>query len=52
MFVQIREDCKKGIYVENLTEIEVTSARDVIQQLLQVSYISMYGFSIFILIPI
>ncbi|CAI9105872.1 OLC1v1004893C1 [Oldenlandia corymbosa var. corymbosa] len=33
--LQIREDNKKGIYVENLTEIEVTSARDVIQQLLQ-----------------
>lgn len=34
--VQIREDNKKGIYVENLTEVEVTSARDVIQKLLQV----------------
>ncbi|XP_068651020.1 kinesin-like protein KIN-12E [Aristolochia californica] len=33
--VQIREDAKKGVYVENLTEIEVSSARDVIQQLVQ-----------------
>ncbi|KAK6138175.1 hypothetical protein DH2020_028111 [Rehmannia glutinosa] len=33
--LQIREDTKKGIYVENVTEVEVTSARDVIQQLIQ-----------------
>ncbi|CAH9134506.1 unnamed protein product [Cuscuta epithymum] len=33
--LQIREDTKKGIHVENLTEVEVTSARDVIQQLVQ-----------------
>ncbi|XP_021715629.1 kinesin-like protein KIN-12E isoform X2 [Chenopodium quinoa] len=33
--LQIREDMKKGIHVENLTELEVTSARDVMQQLLQ-----------------
>ncbi|XP_022869345.1 kinesin-like protein KIN-12E isoform X2 [Olea europaea var. sylvestris] len=33
--LQIREDTKKGIYVENLNEVEVTSARDVIQQLIQ-----------------
>ncbi|POO01404.1 Kinesin-like protein [Trema orientale] len=33
--LQIREDVKKGVYVENLKEIEVTSARDVIQQLIQ-----------------
>ncbi|KAL8483435.1 hypothetical protein ACS0TY_026218 [Phlomoides rotata] len=33
--LQIREDTKKGIYVENVTEVEVTSARDVIQQLMQ-----------------
>ncbi|KAK1411578.1 hypothetical protein QVD17_38129 [Tagetes erecta] len=33
--LQIREDTKKGVYVDNLKEIEVTSARDVIQQLLQ-----------------
>lgn len=34
--LQIREDSKKGVYVENLKEIEVTSARDVLQQLIQV----------------
>ncbi|KAL6518675.1 Kinesin-like protein KIN-12E [Orobanche hederae] len=33
--LQIREDNKKGIYVENITEVEVTSARDVLQQLIQ-----------------
>lgn len=33
--LQIREDIKKGVHVENLTELEVTSARDVIQQLVQ-----------------
>ncbi|XP_051113609.1 kinesin-like protein KIN-12E isoform X2 [Andrographis paniculata] len=33
--LQIREDSKKGVYVENLTEVEVMSARDVIQQLIQ-----------------
>ncbi|XWS73804.1 hypothetical protein CRYUN_Cryun02cG0160600 [Craigia yunnanensis] len=33
--LQIREDIKKGVYVENLKDIEVTSARDVIQQLIQ-----------------
>ncbi|EYU17398.1 hypothetical protein MIMGU_mgv1a000460mg [Erythranthe guttata] len=33
--LQIREDSKKGVYVENLTEVEVSSARDVIQQLIQ-----------------
>ncbi|XP_010535741.1 PREDICTED: kinesin-like protein KIN-12E [Tarenaya hassleriana] len=33
--LQLREDNKRGIHVENLKEIEVTSARDVIQQLLQ-----------------
>ncbi|KAL8246197.1 hypothetical protein R6Q59_007413 [Mikania micrantha] len=33
--LQIREDTKKGVYVENLKEIEVTSARDVIQLLIQ-----------------
>lgn len=36
LYVQIREDTKKGVYVDNLTEVEVTSARDVIQQLVQV----------------
>ncbi|XP_058085499.1 kinesin-like protein KIN-12G [Magnolia sinica] len=33
--LQIREDAKKGVHVENLTEFEVSSARDVIQQLVQ-----------------
>ncbi|XP_010045156.2 kinesin-like protein KIN-12E [Eucalyptus grandis] len=33
--LQIREDIKKGIHVENLKEIEVTSAREVILQLIQ-----------------
>ncbi|KAK4709442.1 hypothetical protein R3W88_030367 [Solanum pinnatisectum] len=33
--LQIREDTKKGIHVEDLKEVEVTSARDVMQQLLQ-----------------
>ncbi|KAK6141903.1 hypothetical protein DH2020_024352 [Rehmannia glutinosa] len=33
--LQLREDSKKGVYVENLTEVEVTSARDVIQHLIQ-----------------
>ncbi|XP_057782073.1 kinesin-like protein KIN-12E [Salvia miltiorrhiza] len=33
--LQIREDTNKGIYVENVTEVEVMSARDVIQQLIQ-----------------
>ncbi|EOA23405.1 hypothetical protein CARUB_v10016585mg [Capsella rubella] len=32
--LQLREDHKKGIHVENLKEIEVSSARDVIQQLM------------------
>ena len=36
MVWQIREDSKKGVYVENLKEVEVTNARDVIQQLIQV----------------
>ncbi|KAM7259936.1 hypothetical protein ACFE04_015677 [Oxalis oulophora] len=33
--LHIREDIKKGVHVENLKEIEVNSARDVIQQLIQ-----------------
>ncbi|XP_019447716.1 PREDICTED: kinesin-like protein KIN-12E [Lupinus angustifolius] len=33
--LQIREDNKKGVYVENLKEVEVTNGRDVIQQLIQ-----------------
>jgi hypothetical protein len=36
LLLQIREDVKKGIYVENLKEIEVASARDVLHQLIQV----------------
>uniref|UniRef100_A0A3Q7JQ73 Kinesin motor domain-containing protein n=1 Tax=Solanum lycopersicum TaxID=4081 RepID=A0A3Q7JQ73_SOLLC len=35
LFRKIREDTKKGIHVEDLKEVEVTSARDVMQQLLQ-----------------
>ncbi|KAF3785501.1 Phragmoplast orienting kinesin 2 [Nymphaea thermarum] len=33
--LQIREDAKKGVYVENLREFEVSSVRDVMEQLLQ-----------------
>ncbi|KAK1311494.1 Kinesin-like protein KIN12B [Acorus calamus] len=33
--LQIREDAKKGVYVENLKEVEVSCSRDVIQLLLQ-----------------
>ncbi|KAE8729390.1 fasciclin-like arabinogalactan protein 17-like [Hibiscus syriacus] len=33
--LQIREDMKNGVYAENLKEMEVTSARDVIQLLIQ-----------------
>ncbi|KAG2371582.1 Kinesin-like protein [Vigna angularis] len=33
--LQIREDSKKGVYVENLKEIEVNYAREVIQLLIQ-----------------
>ncbi|GMG98384.1 hypothetical protein Nepgr_000224 [Nepenthes gracilis] len=33
--LQIREDLKKGVYVEGLTESEVTCAREVLQQLIQ-----------------
>ncbi|KAJ6827190.1 kinesin-like protein KIN-12G [Iris pallida] len=33
--LQLREDAKKGMHVENLTEFEVSSARDVMQQLIQ-----------------
>ncbi|XP_047323836.1 kinesin-like protein KIN-12E [Impatiens glandulifera] len=33
--LQIREDIKKGVYVDSLTEVAVTSANDVMQQLLQ-----------------
>ena len=40
---QIREDVKKGVYVENLKEIEVASARDVLQQLIQVYKLPWYN---------
>ncbi|KMZ62732.1 hypothetical protein ZOSMA_44G01340 [Zostera marina] len=33
--LQIREDLRKGVYVENIKEIEVSTARDVIHQLVQ-----------------
>ncbi|KAL0914689.1 hypothetical protein M5K25_015057 [Dendrobium thyrsiflorum] len=33
--LQIREDARRGVYVENLKEYEVSSPRDVIQQLIQ-----------------
>lgn len=33
----MREDAKKGVYVENLTEVEVLGLQDVIQLLLQVA---------------
>ncbi|XP_043725080.1 kinesin-like protein KIN-12E isoform X2 [Telopea speciosissima] len=33
--LQLREDMKKGVYVENLTEHEVTTVRDVVELLLQ-----------------
>lgn len=34
--IQIREDSRKGVYVENLKEVEVTNAREVLLQLIQV----------------
>jgi len=34
---QMREDVRKGVYVENLTEVEVNSVQDVIQLLSQVT---------------
>ncbi|XP_020576024.1 kinesin-like protein KIN-12G [Phalaenopsis equestris] len=33
--LQIREDARRGVYVENLKEYEVSSPKDVIQQLIQ-----------------
>ncbi|BBM96977.1 kinesin family member 15 [Marchantia polymorpha subsp. ruderalis] len=33
--LQLREDAKKGVYVENLSEVEVQGVQDVIQLLLQ-----------------
>lgn len=35
--LQIREDVKTGVYVENLKEVEVKSVHDVVQLLIQVS---------------
>ncbi|KAJ8623516.1 hypothetical protein MRB53_032045 [Persea americana] len=35
--LQLREDMKKGVYVENLKEYEVTTVKDVIKLLLQVA---------------
>lgn len=32
---KIRDDDKKGVYVDNLKEVEVATAWDVIQQLIQ-----------------
>lgn len=37
LWLQIREDAKTGVYVENLKEIEVKSVHDVVQLLIQVS---------------
>lgn len=34
--VQMREDSRTGVYVENLSEVEVHSVQDVIQLLIQV----------------
>jgi hypothetical protein len=39
---QIREDNKKGVYVENIKEVETANARDVIQLLVQVCHASTY----------
>jgi hypothetical protein len=39
---QIREDNKKGVYVENIKEVETANARDVIQLLVQVCNASTY----------
>lgn len=44
---QIREDSKKGVYVENLKETEVTYAREVIQLLIQVRNTT-FSFLIFV----
>ena len=35
-FIQIREDVKSGVYVENLTEEDVSSMKDVTQLLIKV----------------
>jgi hypothetical protein len=35
--LQLREDVKRGMHVENLTEHEVSNAREAMQQLIEVS---------------
>jgi hypothetical protein len=37
--LQIREDAKKGVHVENLIEHEVSNAREAMQQLIEVKLI-------------
>ena len=37
-FIQIREDVKKGVHVENLTEHEISNAREALQQLIEVNW--------------
>jgi hypothetical protein len=36
LLLQLREDLKKGVYVENLTEYNVRTVNDVVKLLLQV----------------
>lgn len=36
LLLQLREDLKKGVYVENLTEHNVRTVNDVVKLLLQV----------------
>jgi len=40
LFIQIREDVKSGIYVENLTEEHVFTVKDVNQLLIKVRFLS------------
>lgn len=40
LFIQIREDVKSGIYVENLTEEHVFTMKDVNQLLIKVCFLS------------
>lgn len=37
---QLREDIRKGVYVENLTEFEVENVNDILKLLIQVNHIS------------
>lgn len=39
-YVQLREDTRKGVYVENLTEFEVGCVSDIIKLLMLVSMFS------------